>query len=145
MSARVLLATLTAIAFLFAVSTQDLRAAAATGPGTREWLHVVAKGELHDAVSASSAETAAARKTVQDFLARPEVRNQIERMGFDPAVVASRVALLSDSDLLRLNGQVMEADQQMRTAGIPTWAIVLIIVGVVLGVLMILAYYLIDD
>ncbi len=143
MRMRMIFAVVTGVAFFLVVSTQDLRAAEAANPGSGERLHVVAKAELHGAVVASSAEAATARQSVQDFLARSEVRTQIERMGFEPADVASRVALLSDSEILRLQSQVMSADQQIQTAGFPGWAIVLITVGAVLGVLIILAaiYY----
>lgn len=58
-------------------------------------------------------------------------------MGFESAAVSSRVALLSDSEILRLQSQVMSAYQQIRTAGMPGWAIVLITVGAVLTVLLI--------
>jgi len=145
MKTRVLLAIVTGVVFLFAVSTQDLRAAAATHPASAEQLHGIGKAELHRAVLSSSAEAAAARKSVQDFLARPEVQSQVEQLGLEPAAVTACAALLSDSDLLRLNAQVMAADQQIRTAGFPGWAIVLITVGVVLGTLLIIAYYTIDD
>ena len=72
---------------------------------------------------------------MQDFLARSEVRTQIERIGFEPANISSRVALLNDSEILRLQSQVMAADQQIRTAGMPGWAIALIAVGATLLVL----------
>jgi hypothetical protein len=138
MNLRMIFATATGIAFLLMISTQDLRAAEAANPGSGERLHVVAKADLHGAVVASSAEAATARKSVQDFLARSEVRTQIERMGFEPAAMSSRVALLNDSEILRLQSQVMAADQQSRTAGMPGWAIALITVGAVLGVLLII-------
>ena len=107
MRMRMIFAVVTGVAFLLAVSTQDLRAAEAANPGSGERLHVVAKAELHGAVVASSAEAVTARQSVQDFLARSEVRTQIERMGFEPAAVSSRVALLNDSEILRLQSQVM--------------------------------------
>jgi hypothetical protein len=58
-------------------------------------------------------------------------------MGFESAAVASRVALLIDSGILRLQLQVMSADQQIRTAGFAGWPIVVITVGVALVVLII--------
>jgi len=144
MRLRVLLTLATGLAFLLSVSTQDLRAAAADLPGPGANLHVLETAELHDAVLASSAEVAAARKGVQEFLARAEVRDQIKRMGFEPAVMASRTALLSDFELLRLQGQIMTADQQIRTAGIPGWAITFIVISAVLVVLVILLHHYID-
>jgi hypothetical protein len=136
MHLRMIFATVTGIAFLLMISTQDLRAAEAVNPGSGERLHVVAKAELHGAVVASSAEAAAARQSVKDFLARSQVQSQIERMGFEPAAVSSRVALLNDSEILRLQSQVMAADEQIRTAGMPGWAIGIIIGGVAFGVLL---------
>ena len=139
MRIRMFFAVVTGVAFLLAVSTQDLLATTAADPGSGGEVHVVGTAELHRAVFASSAEAAVAWQSVRDFLARSEVRSQIERMGFEPADVESRVALLNDSEILRLQSQVMSADQKIRTAGMPGWAIVLITVGVVLGFLMILA------
>ena len=46
MKTRVLLAIVTGVVFLFAVSTQDLRAAAATHPASAEKLHGIGKAEL---------------------------------------------------------------------------------------------------
>jgi len=126
MRIRVVFTVVTAIAFLLAVSTQDLRAAAAAEPAATAELHVVGTAELHDAVVASSAEAAAARQSVRDFLARPEVQSQIERMGFEPSDLQSRVAQLSDSEILRLQSQMMSAEQQMRTAGLPIWGWIII-------------------
>jgi hypothetical protein len=138
MNLRSLLAAVTGIAFLLMVSMQDLRAAAAD-PGSADEIHVVAGADLHDAVLTSSAEEATARKAVQDFLARSEVGTQIERMGFSPAFISLRVALLSDTELLRLQSQVMTFDQQLRTAGrLPGWAIALIAVGAVVVVIAVL-------
>jgi hypothetical protein len=134
MHLRMIFATVTGIAFLLMISTQDLRAAEAANPGSGERLHVVAKAELHGAVVASSAEAAAARQSVKDFLARAEVRTQLERIGFEPAAVSSRVALLNDSEILRLQSQVMAADQQVRTAGVPPWGWIVIIVLIAIGI-----------
>jgi hypothetical protein len=145
MRIRMIFTVVTGVAFFLAVSTQDLRAADAANPGSGSGLHVVTKTELHGAVVASSAEVATARQSVHDFLARSEVRTQIERMGFEPADVSSRVAQLSDSEILRLQSQVMSADQQIRTAGMPGWAIVLITIGVVWLVLVIIAVTLVED
>ena len=137
MQLRMIFATVTGIAFLLMISTQDLRAAEAANPGSGERLHVVAKAELHGAVIASSAEAATARQSVQDFLARSEVRKQIERMGFEPTAISSQVALLNDSEILRLQSQAMAADQQIRTAGLKTSTIALIIVAAAVGVVLI--------
>jgi hypothetical protein len=71
---------------------------------------------------------------VKDFLERSDVRTKIERMGFEPAAVSSRVALLNDSEILRLQSQVMAADQQSRTAGVPVWGWVIICILIAIGV-----------
>jgi hypothetical protein len=140
MHLRMIFAAVTGIAFLLMISTQDLRAAEAAYPGSGERLHVVAKADLHGAVVASSAEVATARQSVQDFLARSEVRTQIERIGFEPADVSSRVAQLSDSEILRLQSQVMSADQQIRTAGVPIVGWVLIFSAIAIGAIVILIF-----
>jgi hypothetical protein len=140
---RAIFAVVTGIVFLLAASTQDLRAAAAD-PGSAGELHVVGTAELHDAVVASSAEAAAARQSVQDFLARSEVQSQIEQMGFEPADIESRVALLSDSEILRLQSQMMSTHQQIRTAGIPGWAVLVVVAGIILVLLIILGSILSD-
>jgi len=49
------------------------------------------------------------------------------------------VALLSESEILRLQSQVMSADQRSRAAGIPGWTIVVITVFAVLGIFAVLA------
>jgi len=139
MHIREIFAAVTAIAFLFAGSVQDLRTAMAAEPGPESGLHVVGTSELHDAVVASSAEAATARQSLQDFLARSEVQRQIRRMGLEPADIQSRVALLSESEILRLQSQVMSADQRSRAAGIPGWTIVVITVFAVLGIFAVLA------
>jgi hypothetical protein len=134
MHLRMIIATVTGVAFLLMISMQDLSAAEATNRGSDERLHVVAKAELHRAVVASSAEAAKARESVKDFLERSDVRTKIERMGFEPAAVSSRVALLNDSEILRLQSQVMAADQQSRTAGVPVWGWVIICILIAIGV-----------
>src|SRR5512139_1086864 len=138
MRMRMFFAVVTGVAFFLAVSTQDLRAATAADPAYGGKLHVVAKAELHDAALASSAEAAAARQSVKDFLARSQVQRQIERMGFEPAAISSRVALLNDSEILRLQSQAMAADEQIRTAGMKASTIALIIIAAVVGVALII-------
>jgi hypothetical protein len=134
MHLRMTFATVTGIAFLLMISTQDLRAAEAANPESGERLHVVANAELHGAVVASSAETAKARRSVQEFLARGEVQDQLERMGFESADVSSRAAQLSNSEILRLQSQIMAADQQSRTTGVPVWGWVVIGIAIAIGI-----------
>jgi hypothetical protein len=133
MRLRMVLAVVTSIALLLTISTQDLRAAEAANPASGGNLHVVTKAELHSAIVSSSAEAAKAFQSVQDFLARSEVRAQIERLGFDAANISSRAALLSDPEILRLQSQMMAAEQQAKTAGMPVWG--WIIIGVLTAIL----------
>ena len=146
MRMRMFFAVVTGVAFFLAVSTQDLRAATAADPAYGDKLHVVAKAELHDAIVASSAEAAAARQSVKDFLARSQVQSQIERMGFEPAAISSRVALLNDSEILRLQSQVMAADQQSRPAGLPAWGWIAIGIGIAIGIVgLVIGYQMVND
>jgi len=134
MHIRMVFAVVTGIAFFLVISTQDLRAIEAVNPVSKDNLHVVAKAELHGAVVASSAEAAKARESVQDLLSRSEVQTQIERMGFSTADVSSRVSLLSDSEILRLQSQMMAAEQQAKTAGVPLWGWIVICILIAIGV-----------
>lgn len=67
--------------------------------------------------------------TVEQFLARDEVRSQLEGFGVEPALAAERVANLSDSEL-----QQMAMNIQAQPAGGDTLAII----GIVFVVLLIL-------
>jgi hypothetical protein len=145
MRMRVLFSAVTSIAFLFTVTTQDLRAAEVGIPASSDKFHTADSTDLHAAVQASSDEVAAARKSVQNFLARSEVQDRIEQMRLDPAMIGSRVSQLSDSEILRLQAQVMAADEQIRTAGISNGIIALIVIGVIVVVVLIIFGQLIDD
>ena len=108
--------------FLIAVTTQDLQAAGSTGASpsggsTVASLHGTAQAELHQAVQASQERTREARKAVQDFLARPDVRSQIQRAGLAPEDLAAQAALLSEAELLYVQQQIMSDDLQRGTAG----------------------------
>lgn len=67
--------------------------------------------------------------TVQQFIARDEVRSQMEGMGVDPAMAAERVGALSDAEL-----QQMAFNIESQPAG----AGALAVVGVVFIILLIL-------
>lgn len=67
--------------------------------------------------------------TVQQFIARDEVRSQMEGMGVDPALAAERVASLSDTEL-----QQMAFNIESQPAG----AGALAVIGVVFIILLIL-------
>jgi hypothetical protein len=102
-------------AFLFATVAQDLVAAGpANAPGAP---HVVMQAELHQELLGFQNQTNEARRCIQDFIARPEVAAQIRHVGLDTDKVAARVAMLSESELLLLQQQIMREDLQQETAG----------------------------
>lgn len=125
-------------ALIFATSVQDLRAAgpmgqAGTVPSKMAAFHATTTAELHQAAHASYKQGREARKSVEEFLARPEVRNQIQHLGIAPERLTSQIAKLSEADILRLSDQMMAADMQKAPAGLSTTAIVLIIVAAAVG------------
>jgi hypothetical protein len=138
MKVRGILSIITVIAVFFMYSTQDLRAAAANNQAQTARTHAVSHSDLHQAVQASQQQANQARKSVQDFLARSEVRTQIQRLGIAPEKLMTQVAMLSDSDILHLQKQVMSADLQKQTSGLGAAAIVLIVIGGVAAMVLIL-------
>jgi len=147
MKVRAVLSLITLTAVLIMYSTQDLRAAGAAASESANRVHAVSSAGLHEAVLVSQQQADEARKTLQSFLARPDVRTQIQRFGLSPEKVENRLAMLSDADLLRLQNQIMSADMQKGTAGLSGAAIALIVIAAVGGVilLLVLLYYLADD
>lgn len=123
------------LAVFFTYTTLDLQAAALQTPVAP---HAVSSQDLHQAVQTSALQTNANRKTVQEFLARPGVVAQIQRVGMTPEQVSSRVAMLNDSELLRLNQQIMAMDLQKETAGLSSGAIVAIVLAGVAGLALII-------
>jgi hypothetical protein len=135
------LSVLVLIAVFFTYTTMDLRAAALQTPDTP---HAVSSQDLHKAVQASDLQATANRKAVQNFFARPEVSAQIQRVGIAPDRISSSVALLSDSEVLRLNQQIMAMDLQKETTGLGAGAIVAIVLGGV-ALLILICYLLYRD
>lgn len=138
MNLRSILSIITMIAFFLLCSTQDLQAAAAADQAQMARTHAVSQSDLHQAVQASQQQANAALKSVQDFLARPEVKAQIQRVGIAPDKLTAQVAMLSNSDLLRLQKQIMGADLQRETAGLSGAAIALIVIGGVAALVLLL-------
>ncbi len=60
-----------------------------------------------DVIGAAQAE--ANRETVNEFLAREEVREQFRALGVDPAEASRRVAALSDEELRMIAGRINAA------------------------------------
>ena len=98
--------------------------------------HSVTTADLHRAVQISHEQASAVRNSLNAFLARPDVKSQMSRIGIGPEKVASHVARLSDQELGRVQQQLMAVDLQLTPAGISKGAIVAIAVGG--GVLLIL-------
>ena len=91
---------------------------------------LVAHASLVGTLQAVESNTRAANlATVNDALARAEVREQMAALGVSPADIDARVARLTDSELNTLAGQM----QQM-----PAGGEVLAIIGIVFLVLLIL-------
>ncbi len=135
MNVRSFLACITVFAVFFMYSTQDLQAA---DQAQASRVHAVSQADLHQAVQVSHTQASDARKAVHDFLARPEVTTQIQRFGVTPERLMTRVSMLSDSDVLQLEKQIMNADLQKETAGLSGAAIALIVIGGVAAMVLIL-------
>lgn len=56
----------------------------------------------------SSAEVQQQRDSVADFMARDDVRQQLQRFGVDPQQASERVAALSDAEIADLNGRIAD-------------------------------------
>jgi hypothetical protein len=143
MKMRAAVSLVTMVAFFFLVSTQDLRAAEAL----KTQVHSISQADLHGAVLASQKRANEARKSVQELMARSDVKTQIQRMGFSTEKVSTRVASLSDAEIVKLHSQLMKADLQNGTAGLSGAAIALIIIAAVAGTILLLAllYWLAEE
>jgi hypothetical protein len=135
MKVRSLLAAVTVFAVFFMYSTTDL-VAAEQAQASRA--HAVSRADLHQAVQDSHTQASNARKAVHDFLTRPEVTTQIQRFGVAPERLMTQVTMLSDSDVLQLQKQIMNTDLQKETAGLSGAAIALIVIGGVAAMVLIL-------
>ena len=138
MTLRGLVSIVALAALVFATSMQDLCAAvpmeqASTAPTKMAAFHSTTPAELHQAAHSSYKQGREARKSVEEFLARPEVRSQIRHFGIAPEKLTSQVAKLSEADVLRLSDQIMAADLQKAPAGLSGAAIALIIIAAVAG------------
>ena len=80
------------------------------------------------AASALSMATAAARVQIATFLARDDVRTQMQALGVDADDAAARVAALSDAEVERLGGRLAD----LPAGGLPHAVTVLLVVGTVL-------------
>jgi len=91
---------------------------------------LVAQAEMIGTLQAVEASTRAQElAAVSSALARDQVRAQFVAFGVDPALVETRVAALTDSELRTLAGKIAEA---------PAGADALAVIGIVFVVLLIL-------
>ncbi len=79
--------------------------------------HVAMPAQLHKAVQNSNMQMVAARECIQNYIARPEVTAQLQRYGVRLSDVNTRVATLSEPELLFLQRQIMREDMATATVG----------------------------
>jgi hypothetical protein len=143
MNFRSILSLVVLIVFCFAYTTQDLQAPAANEIAPTKSVgevrtHAVSQSDLHQAVMASQQQANEARRVVREFLARPAVKAQVQRLGLIPDKVAAQSAMLGDNALMRLEQQIMNADMQNETAGLSKTAIILIVVAGIVGTILLI-------
>jgi hypothetical protein len=122
MKKRSCLALLTMMTLLFATTTQGLQAAdsvaaAQDKPGANHLSHAVTGTELHQIIQASQKQAFESRERIQNFLARPDIKAEIRHAGSNLEEINSKVALLSDEEILSLNQQMMSLELQKKTSG----------------------------
>lgn len=71
---------------------------------------------------------------LETFLAREEVRSQMEAMGVDPAMAAERVASLTDSQLQQLALNIQNAPAGSGAIGLVVGVLVIILLLEILGI-----------
>jgi len=135
MTFRGIASLFTLIVFLSATTTRDLRAADASR-SCQTGGHAVSRAELHQTVRTAHEQADRARKAVQDFLSRQDVKDLIHGIGMSPDQVSARAALLSDAEMLRLYQQTMSVALQEETAGLSKGAIwAIVIIGIIATIL----------
>lgn len=71
---------------------------------------------------------------VETFIAREEVRSQMQTMGLDPTLAAERVASLTDSQLQQLALNIQNAPAGSGALGIVISVLVIILLLEILGI-----------
>jgi len=100
---------------------------------------VIAPAALHaDMVGTSQLLAQEARSSqiemVETFMAREEVRQQMQSMGVDPAMAADRVAAMTDSQLQQLAANIQNAPAGSSALGIVAGVLVIILLLEILGI-----------
>ena len=121
-------AVVTLVLFVFTFSMQNVALASD--------VHGASAAQLHQAVQTSHARVAEARKAMDGLLARTDVQNQIRRVGVAPDKLRARVAMLTDTEILKLHDQVMTPGMQQRSAGLSQGAIIAIVAAGVGGAIL---------
>jgi hypothetical protein len=79
--------------------------------------HMAMPAQLHQAVQDSNKKANDARNFIHGYLERTEITAQIQRYGLDAADVKSRVAMLSEPELMLVQRQIMKSDLQKGIVG----------------------------
>ena len=82
----------------------------------------------------SQAERSTQVELVETFMAREEVRSQMEAMGLDSALAAERVASLTDSQLQQLALNIQNAPAGSGALGVVVAVLVIILLLEILGI-----------
>lgn len=82
----------------------------------------------------ASEERSIQMELVETFMAREEVRNQLESLGVDPALAAERVAGMTDSQLQQLALNIQDMPAGSGALGIVVVVLVIVILLEILGV-----------
>jgi hypothetical protein len=108
--------------FIFATTTQGLNAADSVAVAQDKLAanhrsHTVSRTELHQLIQDSQKQVFESRKRIQNFLARPDIKAEMQHAGGNLKKISLEVALLSDEEILSLNQQMMSLDLQKETSG----------------------------
>jgi len=78
---------------------------------------------------AAAVQAAGARDKLRDFVARSEVRNQLQNLGISPAAAQARVSAMTDAEVASIAGQV----DSLPAGGTSGWAVAvgLLIIGLI--------------
>ncbi|MGM0564316.1 MAG: PA2779 family protein [Pseudomonadota bacterium] len=79
-------------------------------------------------------ERSARVELVESFMARDEVRSQMETMGVDPAFAAERVASLTDAQLQQMALDIEDAPAGSGALGVVVTVLVIILLLEILGI-----------
>jgi hypothetical protein len=85
--------------------------------GTNNSSHAVPAPELHEMIQDFQKQVLESRKNIQEFLARPDIKTEINHAGGNPGKVIFQVSLLSDEEVINLSRQIMDIDLQKETVG----------------------------